>query len=282
VDLQYRQLAAVVGRSFFQAVEASRDWNIRHGGVYIPVTKEYRPNPLLSDPLRDVTTRGGAHLTKVNHAEMLRMVSNLLKEERGIRMRITSPLPLQPANVPDEWERNALDDFRKGRKEAYEVVGAGDRAVFRFMSPLLLDPSCLRCHPDQKEFAGRPFGGVSVTFAWAPFEKLMSRNNRQIWTIHLLFLGVSFLLILLLGRKLVFQIDALEDSMQRIRTLEGLVPICANCKKIRSEGANPFEQSSWTSVEKYIGDRTDAEFTHGLCPECAKILYPGVDPGGEK
>jgi hypothetical protein len=110
----------------------------------------------------------------------------------------------------------------------------------------------------------------------------MEQGNRQIWTVHLLFLAVSFLLIFLLGRKLILQIEALQDSLQHIHKLEGLVPICANCKKIRTEGANPFDQASWTSIERYIGDRTDAEFTHGLCPECAKRLYPGVDPGREK
>jgi len=282
VDTQYRQLAAVVGRSFFQAVSAMRDWNMRHGGVYIPVTKDSRPNPLLQDPLREVMTQGGTRLTKVNHAQMLRVISNLLKEERGVRMRISGLTPLHAANAPDGWERNALGDLEKGQKETYEVVGTGDQAVFRFMSPLKVDPSCVGCHKDQKERVGNIYGGVSVTFAWAPFEKLMSRNNRQIWITHLLFLGVSFLLIFLLGRKLVVQIDALQESLQRIRTLEGLVPICANCKKIRAEGGNPFEQSSWTSVERYISDRTDAEFTHGLCPECAKILYPGVESGEEK
>ena len=279
VDTQYRQLAAVVGRSFFQGLDATRDWNIRHGGVYIPVTKDSRPNPLLKDPLRDVTTRTGLRLTKVNHSQMVRMISGQLKEERGVRMRISSPTPLHAANAPDEWERNALDEFEKGRKEAFELVGTGDRAVFRFMSPLKMEPVCAGCHSTQKGRVGNTYGGVSVTFSWVPFQRLMSQNDRQIWTNHLLFLCISFLLILVLGRKLVLQVDALHESLQRIRTLEGLVPICANCKKIRNEGADPFEQSSWTSIEKYIGERTDAEFTHGLCPECAKVLYPGVDPG---
>ena len=277
VDTQYRQLAAVVARSYFQAIAGMRDWNTQHGGVYVPVTGKIRPNELLSDPLREITTREGVRLTKVNHAQMVRLVSGLLTEERGIRVRITSLTPLQKANAPADWEKNALKEFEGGKKEVYEVTDTPDRPTFRFMSPLKVEASCLRCHPEHRNRPEDIRGGVSVSFSFAPFQRLMDQNNRQIWTVHLLFLAVSFLLIFLLGRKLVLQIDALQDSLQHIRKLEGLVPICANCKRIRDEGANPFDQASWTSIEKYIRERTDAEFTHGLCPECAKRLYPDVE-----
>jgi two-component system NtrC family sensor kinase len=282
VDTEYRRLAAVVARSYSQAIGGMRDWNNQHGGVYVPVSRKIRPNPLLVDPLRGITTREGVRLTKVNHAQMVRLVSNLLTEERGIRVRITSLTPLQPENAPADWEANALKEFEGGKKEVYEVTGPTDRPIFRFMSPLKVEPSCVRCHSELRGRPGDIRGGVSISFSWIPFQRLMEQGNRQIWTVHLLFLAVSFLLIFLLGRKLILQIEALQDSLQHIHKLEGLVPICANCKKIRTEGANPFDQASWTSIERYIGDRTDAEFTHGLCPECAKRLYPGVDPGREK
>jgi len=280
VENQYRQLAAVVARSCFQTIEAMRDWNFRNGGVYLPVTREFRPNELLKDPLREITTREGVRLTKINHAQMVRLVSNMLTEERGIRVRITSLTPLQPANAPFDWEKSALEDFGRGAKEVFGVAGPPDRPVFRFVTPLKVERSCVRCHQENRDRPEGIRGGVSISFSWIPFQRLMEQNNRQIWTLHLLFLSVSFLLIFLLGRKLVFQINALHESLQHIRKLEGLVPICANCKKIRTEGANPFDQTSWSSFEKYISERTDAEFTHGLCPECAKRLYPGVDPGG--
>jgi len=279
VRLRYLQLAGVLGRSFFQAIEATRDWNTHHGGVYVPITKEMLPNTLLEDALREVTTREGLPLTKVNHAQMVREISNFLKEERGVRLHITSLTPLQPANVPDGWEQFALREFQRGRSEVFDVIGSGNRAFCRFMSPLKVEPSCVACHPEHKDRPEDIRGGVSVTFSWVPFQQLLDQSQRQLWTVHMLFLAVSYTLIFLLGRKLIDNIDALQDSLQHIRTLEGLVPICANCKKIRNEGANPFDQSSWTSIEKYISDRTDAEFTHGLCPDCAKALYPGVDPG---
>ncbi|MGR3177085.1 MAG: hypothetical protein ACUZ8E_03395 [Candidatus Anammoxibacter sp.] len=50
--------------------------------------------------------------------------------------------------------------------------------------------------------------------------------------------------------------------------MEGLLPICAACKKIRDD------KNNWNHIETYIRDRSDADFTHTICPECAKELYP--------
>src|SRR5512139_1848171 len=281
VETQYRQLAAVVARSCFQTIGSMGDWNLRNGGVYLPVAREFRPDGPQKDPARGNRTREGARLAKINHAQMVRLVSGLLAEERGIRVRITSLPPLQRANAPFDWEKDGLQEFERGTKEVFAVAGPPDRPVFRFMTPLKSGPSCMGCHKERGDRPDEILGGLSISFSWTPFQRLMEQNNRQIWTLHLLFLAVSLLLIFILGRKLVFQINALHESLQHIRKLEGLVPICANCKKIRNEGGNPFDQASWTSIERYISERTAAEFTHGLCPECAKRLYPGVDPGRE-
>lgn len=53
--------------------------------------------------------------------------------------------------------------------------------------------------------------------------------------------------------------------------LQGLLPICAGCKKIRDAAG------SWVAVEAYVSARTEAAFTHGICPECRQRLYPGLD-----
>jgi hypothetical protein len=58
-------------------------------------------------------------------------------------------------------------------------------------------------------------------------------------------------------------ISQLEDALSHVRTLSGLLPICAWCKKIRDD------QGYWTQVEAYLQSHTNAEFTHGICPECA-------------
>ncbi|MBF0257250.1 MAG: hypothetical protein HQK62_00190 [Desulfamplus sp.] len=59
-----------------------------------------------------------------------------------------------------------------------------------------------------------------------------------------------------------------EELEKEIKILEGILPICASCKKIRNE-AGEYEQ-----IEKYVTEHSQASFSHGICPECAKILYP--------
>ncbi len=64
-----------------------------------------------------------------------------------------------------------------------------------------------------------------------------------------------------------------EEALEHIRILRGLLPICAGCKKIRDD------RGYWTQIESYISTHSEAEFTHGLCPECASRLYPGYFKG---
>ena len=60
----------------------------------------------------------------------------------------------------------------------------------------------------------------------------------------------------------------LFDTMAQIKRLEGLLPICAACKRIRDE------RGEWERMEKYITTHSEARFTHSVCPECARKLYP--------
>ena len=60
----------------------------------------------------------------------------------------------------------------------------------------------------------------------------------------------------------------LQTALAEVRTLRGLLPICANCKKIRDD------QGAWTQIESYIAQRSEAHFSHGICPDCRQKLYP--------
>lgn len=63
-------------------------------------------------------------------------------------------------------------------------------------------------------------------------------------------------------------IDELQCTLREVRTLRGLLPICAGCKQIRDEGGE------WQPVEEFVRQRTHAEFSHGLCPACVAKWYP--------
>jgi len=62
----------------------------------------------------------------------------------------------------------------------------------------------------------------------------------------------------------------LTDALEKVRTLRGLLPICSSCKKIRDD------KGYWSEVEVYVRDHSDARFSHGICPDCVKELYPDM------
>jgi len=67
--------------------------------------------------------------------------------------------------------------------------------------------------------------------------------------------------------SLIAKNTQLEDTLKEVRTLQGLIPICANCKKIRDD------KGFWQKVEVYLEERSNARFTHGLCEDCIQKLY---------
>ena len=73
------------------------------------------------------------------------------------------------------------------------------------------------------------------------------------------------------GERIVQLEASLKEQIHHVRTLQGLLPICMHCKKIRNT------KDYWVQVEVYIGERTDAQFSHGLCPECMAKYYPEVN-----
>jgi hypothetical protein len=82
--------------------------------------------------------------------------------------------------------------------------------------------------------------------------------------LNILALGV-FALVSFLGHNFLYNI------VKENKTLKGFLPICASCKKTRDD------KGYWNQIELYIRDHSEAEFSHGICPDCAKELYPDLD-----
>ena len=66
-------------------------------------------------------------------------------------------------------------------------------------------------------------------------------------------------------------IAELKEALSKVKTLSGLLPICAGCKKIRDD------KGYWNQIEQYLNEHSDAIMSHGICPECAKKYYPDLD-----
>lgn len=66
-------------------------------------------------------------------------------------------------------------------------------------------------------------------------------------------------------------VSELQQSLAQVKHLSGLIPICAHCKKIRSD------EGYWEAVEQYITERSEAQFSHGICPECLHLYFPDIE-----
>jgi len=106
---------------------------------------------------------------------------------------------------------------------------------------------------------------------WQPLSDLMLAG--PLFGTTILFYLLSFILItagLIQVNNSRIERDLLE-AQKEIKTLSGFLPICASCKRVRDD------KGYWDRVENYISKRTHVEFTHGICPECMKKLYPQFD-----
>jgi phosphoserine phosphatase RsbU/P len=74
------------------------------------------------------------------------------------------------------------------------------------------------------------------------------------------------------------RVEELENALIHVKTLQGILPICMHCHRIRAD------KESWERMENYIQNHSEAEFSHGLCPECLEKHYPKPDPeaGGDE
>lgn len=265
-------------RSFFQEFVITRLWNAMHTGVYVVVDEDTPPNPYLDDPQRDITTDTGLKLTKMNPSYMTRQISQISEERGGYSFNITSLEPIRPENKADPWEAKALESFKAGARESFELVNtANGSRFFRYMGPLQVEEACIRCHGKYGTKAGDIHGGISVTMPAGPSLSARNRNITFlsgtyfiIWLIGMLGLWFSFNELDKKNKSQEIIIRKLENALGEVKKLSGLLPICSSCNKIRDD------KGYWQMLEKYISSHSEAQFSHGICPDCAQNLYPDL------
>jgi len=76
--------------------------------------------------------------------------------------------------------------------------------------------------------------------------------------------------------KLAMQVQELRTALEHIKTLQGIIPICSFCKKIRDD------QGYWSQVEAYLSRHSDARFSHGFCPDCMARHYPEIEKKSDR
>lgn len=181
------------GRTLFSQILITRQWNSNHGGVYVPLSDSIKPNPYLDVPEKTIESTSGKMYTLINPAYMTRLISEIANKQSDEKFHITSLKPLNPNNKADDWEEISLKKFDNGETEAFKKDDVD--TVFRYMAPLMVNESCLRCHSKQGYKVGDVRGGISISFQSAQLEKISSRHvNREI--LFYLFFGFLGFLVL--------------------------------------------------------------------------------------
>ncbi len=94
---------------------------------------------------------------------------------------------------------------------------------------------------------------------------------------HIIVGGVTGVVSAILFWFILLYARHLERALGRIRVMESFLPICSNCKKIRISDASGME--AWQAIESYITEHTTTQFSHGICPDCIRKLYPELIKG---
>ncbi|GGF76609.1 hypothetical protein GCM10011332_33270 [Terasakiella brassicae] len=218
------EIAANKGRFVFSMIEDVRLWNARHGGVYVPRTPQTPSNPYLIDDTKDVTTDIGQELTKLNPAYMTRQLGDVIRENSDTSIHITSLIPINPDNAPDEWEASALNAFEKRARERFEFVPFDGDTQFRYIAPLITKQACMGCHEHQGYKVGDVRGGISVSFDASPFLNAQDTQIASQRMIHivtwLLLCGLSLLALFSLRHHLaiLLTINEEQEAIVNLRT----------------------------------------------------------------
>ena len=166
-------------RAHFQNIVLTRMWNASHGGVYVEKKKGVETNPYLENP--EIVTRDGRILTLRNPAMMTREISELADLYGHFKYSITSLLPLNPENEPDNFERGALESFEEGEEESTAEEVSNGKTLFRYMAPLETTSDCLPCHAKQGYQVGDVRGGISVTIDISHVKATMAQSQAIIF-----------------------------------------------------------------------------------------------------
>lgn len=222
-EVELRESLTESARSFYRLVVVVRAWVAHNEGVFIHQRPGVEPNPYLSAPV--LRTVDGDSLVWRNPAMVTRELSEL-SQEMGMRVQfhVTSLDPVNPANAPTAFERQAL--LALERRDPGRLSPAGEFTQFeeidgarhfRYFAPLLTEGSCLRCHDRARYEVGDVRGGISIIMPTDQLSAAVAHSQLLTLLGGLTASGaVSLLLFGLIQRTVIRPLRRLEDAAHAI------------------------------------------------------------------
>jgi hypothetical protein len=194
-------------------------------------------------------------------------------------------------------------EFTLSKRDGDKIVFLIDHRHYDLQNPKpvpfnsnLAEPMRLALRGKSGTIIGLDYRGVQVLAAHEPVSELNWGIVAKIDLVEIrkpfikaaLISGIIGILLVLFGallfirvtnpllKKLTETVETLRKALSEVKQLSGLLPICASCKKIRDD------KGYWKRIEYYIREHSDADFSHSVCPECARKLYPELKLKAQK
>jgi len=183
-------------KNHFENIKMFRAWNSMYNGVYVKANGHIQPNPYLKD--NHTYTKENELLIRINPAWMTRQIAEMMNTQTKYKYKIASLNPLNPINMADGFEKEALEYFEKNKNKEYFTRIDHEKNLYELVGRLLVEPSCLKCHAEQGYNVGDVRGGIRITIPISLYkESLHSLDfHKNAQSIGVVVMSIAILLIL--------------------------------------------------------------------------------------
>jgi signal transduction histidine kinase len=201
-------------RALFRQIVLTREWISDHGGVFIERVPWKEPSPYLAEP--EIVDTHGKKYVKQSPAMVTKELSKYAREKGLYWFHITSLKLINPENAPDEFERTALKEFEtNGTKESRKVEKVNSSYFYRYIAPLYVEETCLKCHSHQGYKKGDVRGAISVTVPMDSALVMINSGRRDLIIASIVTIGILMIVLFIMMKELVIRpVDELKTSIE--------------------------------------------------------------------
>lgn len=203
----------------------------------------------------------------------------------GASARLYSPYPFpwrkEVGGLVGDFSKKAWENLSEyPDKPFFKFYLDDDKKVLRYAVADQMRPSCINCHnthPDSPKLDWKTGDIRGVLEVIIPLNEVISNTKDNLAltiVIYLLLsiLGIIGIFFMLKQQRVATDIletknENLQNALDEINTLRGIIPICSYCHSIRDD------EGAWSQMEAYISSHSDAKFSHGICPKCEAKVY---------
>lgn len=211
--------------SYTDLINNIKNWSIDYDNIYVEKKRGVESSQYLRkmgiEP--DLPAKDGRMLTMRNHAIIIKEISRRSEQMTGVKFRVVSLTPIDPSNTPDDFEREGLAKLSSGSREFYRLESySSHETVYRYMTPLYVESSCLECHAGNNYRIGDVIGAVSL-YIPAQDEVQEAGFLRILIVFSALFsIGLLIILIYLLVWRLARSLGKAQKQLKRLATTDEL------------------------------------------------------------